>query len=83
LNNQIMVADPVRREFRRLLTGTTGDEITGLTVTPDRRTLFINLQHPGNGDPSLTNFPQPFDGVTIPRDATLVITRKDGGIVGS
>ena len=52
-------------------------------MTPNRRTLFINTQHPGNGDPSVTNFPAPLDGVTIPRDCTFVITRKDGGIIGS
>ncbi|MAR91655.1 MAG: phosphatase [Pseudomonadales bacterium] len=83
LNNQLLVADTHTGELRRLLTGVTGDEITGLTMTPDRRTLFVNTQHPGNGDPSLTNFPAPYDGVTIPRDCTIVITRKDGGIIGS
>lgn len=83
LNNQLLVADTATGELRRLLTGVTDDEITGITVTPDRRTLFVNLQHPGNGDPNLTNFPAPQDGVTVPRDCTLVITRKDGGIVGS
>ena len=85
LNNQLMVADTTTGDLARLITGVTGDEITGITVTPDRRTMFINLQHPGNGDPNLTSFPdkrEP-DGVTIPRDATLVITRKDGGIIGS
>ena len=85
-NNQMVVADSYTDEFRRLFTGVTSDEITGLTVTPDRRTLFCNTQHPGNGDPTLTNFPvlnETPDGVTIPRDATFVITRKDGGIVGS
>lgn len=83
LNNQLLVADTRTGEIRRLFTGVTGDEITGLTMTPDRRTLFINTQHPGNGDPSLTNFPAQTDGVTIPRDCTFVITRKDGGIIGS
>jgi secreted PhoX family phosphatase len=85
-NNQMVVADSYTEEFRRLFTGVTSDEITGLTVTPDRRTLFCNTQHPGNGDPTRTNFPvlnDPPDGTTIPRDATFVITRKDGGIVGS
>lgn len=83
LNNQMLVADPASGDLRRLFTGVTGDEITGITTTPDRRTMFINIQHPGNGDPSLTNFPAPLDGVTVPRDATIVITRKDGGIIGS
>jgi secreted PhoX family phosphatase len=83
LNNQLLVADVRTGELRRLFTGVTSDEITGLTVTPDRRTLFINTQHPGNGDPSVTNFPAPLDGVTVPRDCTFVITRKNGGIIGS
>ncbi len=83
LNNQMLVADLETGDLRRLFTGVTSDEITGITMTNDRKTLFINTQHPGNGDPTRTNFPAPFDGVTIPRDATIVITRKDGGIIGS
>jgi len=83
LNNQLLVADTRTKAIRRLFTGVNGDEITGLTMTPDRRTLFINTQHPGNGDPSRTNFPAATDGVTIPRDCTFVIRRKDGGIIGS
>ena len=83
LNNQMLVMDPETREIRRLLTGVTGDEITGIAYTPDRTVLFANTQHPGDGDPRASNFPAPYDGVTIPRDSTFVITRKDGGIVGS
>jgi len=83
-NNQMVIADPNTGEFRRLFAGVTGDEITGITITPDRRTLFINTQHPGNGDPNATNFPaEDSGGPQIPRDATFVITRRDGGIVGS
>ena len=81
--NQLLVADTKTGEIRRLLTGVSGCEITGITSTPDRRTLFANIQHPGNGDPTLTNFPAEFDGKTVPRDCTLVIRRRDGGIVGS
>jgi secreted PhoX family phosphatase len=83
MNDQMLVADSRTGELRRLLSGVTGCEVTGVAITPDRRTLFCNLQHPGNGDPTLTNFPAPTDGVTIPRDATLVLRRKNGGIVGS
>lgn len=83
LNNQMLVADTVTKELRRLFTGVTDCEITGITVTPNRRTMFINIQHPGDGDPVQTNFPAPTDGTTIPRDATIVLTRKDGGIIGS
>ncbi len=83
-NNQLVVADTRRDEFRRLFAGVDGDEITGTTVTPDRRTMFINMQHPGNGDPTRTNFPVPgAGGPEVPRDSTIVITRKNGGTVGS
>jgi len=83
LNNQLLVADTKTGRLSRLLTGVTGDEITGITVTPDRRTMFINTQHPGNGNPALSNFPANYDGVTVPRDCTIVITKKDGGTIGS
>ncbi|MEM9103494.1 MAG: PhoX family phosphatase [Pseudomonadota bacterium] len=83
LNNQMVVCDIEKKEFKRLITGVTGDEITGIAVTPDQRTMFINVQHPGNGDPSLTNFPALPDGQTIPRDCTLVITHKKGKVIGS
>ncbi len=86
LNNQMLVADTDTGELRRILTGVSEDEITGIAYTPNRRTMFVNSQHPGDGDPSITNFPvmNPTpDGVTIPRDATFVLTRKNNGIVGS
>lgn len=85
LQDQLVVFDTNKDipEPKRLLVGVDSDEITGFTITPDQRTAFVNIQHPGNGDPSKTSFPATFDGVTIPRDCTLVITRKDGGIIGS
>ena len=87
LQNQLLVVDTKstapEAEMKRLLTGVNSDEITGLTVTPNQRVLFCNTQHPGNGDSTRTNFPAPTDGVTIPRDCTFVVRRKDGGIVGS
>lgn len=82
-NDQMLVADQVTGEFKRLMTGVKGGEVTGVTVNPSQTVMFANIQHPGNGDPKVTNFPVQQDGVTVPRDATLVITRKDGGIIGS
>jgi secreted PhoX family phosphatase len=46
-NNQLLAADPRSGEIKRFLVGPSGCEITGLTFTPDRRTLFCNIQHPG------------------------------------
>ena len=83
LNNQMLVANTKTGEIRRLFTGVTDDEITGIAVTPDQRTMFINSQHPGNGDPTVTNFPAPQGSGKIPRDCTFVIVRKNGRVVGS
>jgi len=85
LQDQLVVFDLTSEtpEPKRLLTGVSSDEITGFAITPDYRTAFINIQHPGNGNPLETNFPAKTDGYTVPRDCTLVITRKDGGIIGS
>lgn len=85
LQDQLVVFDTTEADPqpRRLLTGVVSDEITGWATTPDFRTAFTNIQHPGNGNPSSTNFPAPYDGVTIPRDCTLIITKKDGGVIGS
>lgn len=85
LQDQLVVFDTRAEEpeAKRLLVGVVSDEITGFTITPDYRTAFTNVQHPGNGNPAATNFPARFDGVTVPRDATLVITRKDRRRVGS
>ena len=83
LQDQLVVFDTNTGEYRRLLMGVNSDEITGLAPTPDFGTLFTNTQHPGDGSPLSTNFPAEPDGLTIPRDATIVIRRKDGGIVGS
>lgn len=81
-NDQMLVADQFTGEFKRLMTGVKGGEVTGVTVNPSQTVMFANIQHPGNGVPTVTNFPAT-DGTSVPRDATLVITRKDGGIIGS
>ncbi len=82
MNNQLLVADTVSGTVKRLFAGVFDDEVTGITMTPNRRTMFVNLQHVGNGSISRTNFPRIGDH-RVPRDATIVITRKDGGIIGS
>ncbi len=46
-NNQMLVGDPDTGEIRRFLTGPRGCEITGVITTPDQRTMFVNIQHPG------------------------------------
>ncbi|GLS06290.1 transcriptional initiation protein Tat [Chitiniphilus shinanonensis] len=62
-NNQLLVADPATKEIRRFLVGPDGCEITGITFTPDVKTVFINVQHPG--EVSGPNAPVPPAGKTI------------------
>jgi secreted PhoX family phosphatase len=74
----MMLADTPSGRIGRFLTGPNGCEITGWTMTPDRRSLFINIQHPGEGRPS--TWP---DGTAPPRSSTIVITKDDGGVLGT
>jgi uncharacterized protein len=62
-------------EIRRLLSRPEGCEITGATMTPDQRTLLINIQHPGEDNPSTFPFG------TTPRSFTIAIRQADGGTV--
>lgn len=90
-NNQMLCADPRSGEVRRFLTGPRGCEVTGITMTPDSRTMFINIQHPGESpsERSDPKNPKAFsawpDGERggRPRSATVVIRRDDGGVIGS
>ena len=75
--------------LRRFLVGPKECEITGIHTTPDGRSLFVNIQHPGeNGGPAniTSNWPASQGGTAAtgnrPRSATIVITKDDGGVVG-
>ncbi|MGD9996448.1 MAG: PhoX family phosphatase [Ilumatobacteraceae bacterium] len=79
-NNQMLVADPQTGDIRRFLVGPKGCEITGWTVDQDGKTVFVNIQHPGEnatyGSPAgESNWP---DFAGRPRSATLAIRRADG-----
>jgi secreted PhoX family phosphatase len=90
-HNQMLAADIRSGETRRFLTGPAGCEVTGVVMTPDARTMFVNIQHPGEA-PKGRNDPKspkahsswpdgPAGG--RPRSATIVIRKNDGGIIGS
>jgi len=72
---------------RRFLTGPIEAEITGVDTTPDGRTLFVGIQHPGeDGEPDAptSHWPQSQAGTATgrPRSAIVAITKASGGIVG-
>jgi len=74
--------------LKRFLVGPRNAEITGIDSTPDGRTVFVNIQHPGEGGPTAppsSNWPTSQTGTgnnARPRSATIVITKTDGGVVG-
>ncbi len=77
-NNQMLAGDPVTGEIRRFLVGPNECEITGLSWSPDRRTMFVGIQHPGEDG----NSHWPEGGNAVPRSAIIAVTREDGGLVG-
>jgi secreted PhoX family phosphatase len=90
-NNQMLAADPATAQIKRFLTGPRGCEITGVIATPDMRSMFVNIQHPGEpsserNDPrspaAVSSWPDG-PGIGRPRAATIVIRREDGGVIGT
>ncbi len=90
-NNQMLACDRQTGEIRRFLTGPTNCEVTGLTWDDEGRTMFVNIQHPGENptERSDPDFPDKFSswpsGVkgARPRSATVVIRKNDGGVIGA
>ena len=74
-------------KLRRFLVGPKECEITGIDTTPDGRSLFVNIQHPGeNGNPGNITSHWPASqanpaAADRPRSATIVITKDDGGVI--
>jgi uncharacterized protein len=92
LGSNVMLAADVRTgEARRFLVGPVNCEITGVVCTPDMRTMFVNVQHPGESPTDRADPDQPMrfsrwpDGANAqrPRSATVIVQKLDGGIIGT
>jgi hypothetical protein len=89
-NNQMLAADVETGEIRRFLTGVPGCEVTGVVMSPDGTAMWVNIQHPGEGPANLdpenpmefSTFPDGPEGGR-PRSATLLVTKNDGGVIGT
>lgn len=77
-NNQMLVGDPETGEIKRFLVGPTECEVTGITWSADRKTLFVGIQHPGEKGNS--HFPG--GGASVPRSCVIAIKRDDNGLIG-
>lgn len=77
-NNCMLAANPKTGEIKRFLTGPIACEITGIAFDEDYTTMFVGIQHPGEGLKGST-FPY---GKT-PRSSIVMIRKLDGGVIGS
>lgn len=87
--------------LKRFLVGPRDQEITGVIETPDGKTMFVNVQHPGEDTPAANVTANAGDFNSYwpaaerapgsaavatgprPRSGTVVITKNDGGLIGS
>ena len=79
-NDQMLACVPETGEIRRFFTSVIRCEVTGVVATTDSRTLFVNVQHPGEGSFGSSNWPD--GGNARPRSSTVIVERNDGGVVG-
>ncbi|MGE3304230.1 MAG: PhoX family phosphatase, partial [Hyphomonadaceae bacterium] len=89
-------AGAAQRPVKRFLVGPVGSEICGPTMAPDQRAFLAAIQHPGEADREGVNFAQtrqsapaakppssfPDGAGAWPRSAVVVVTRRDGGVIG-
>jgi len=94
--NVMLCADVASGETRRFLTAPPNAEVTGVTSTPDGKSMFVGIQHPGEdwtaGFTENSSWPDngangpttaSASGPAKPRSAVVVITKNDGGVIGS
>lgn len=98
--NVMSCADPATRQITRFLTSPRNCEVTGVVTTPDGKTMFVGIQHPGedwnipvgSNYTSTSTFPdsgvngpttQSANGAIKPRSSVMVITKNDGGVIGT
>ncbi len=88
---------PTASTLKRFLVGPVDQEITGLCETPDGKVVFVNVQQPGEetafaniADPTKYTSHWPGNagygagGATArPRSGTVMITKNDGGRIGT
>jgi secreted PhoX family phosphatase len=75
---------PNRGRLQQFMSGPVGCEVCGCQFSPDDETLFISIQHPGEG--GTTAEPRshwPDGGHSQPRSSVIAIRKEGGGPVGS
>ena len=73
----VPVFGPERGLLRQFFSSVAGSEVCGPEFTPDDTSLFVAIQHPGDGEDSV--WP---DGQKPPRPSVVAIRADNGGRVG-
>jgi len=95
--NDMIVVTPVNapapRPVKRFLVGPMGCEICGPMLSPDEKTFFAAIQHPGENNAKGVRYadlrwtgeapPSTFPDGGWPRSAVVVVRKDDGGVIGS
>ncbi|MGC4192331.1 MAG: PhoX family phosphatase, partial [Thermomicrobiales bacterium] len=72
-----------RGYLRQFLSSVVGAECSGPMFNPDSTALWVSIQHPGEGgsfEEPTTHWP---DGEGSPRPTVVLVTKNDGGVIGS
>jgi secreted PhoX family phosphatase len=88
-NDAVFMVDaegPLRGRALQFLSAPTGCEVCGPAFTPDNRTFFVAIQHPGFTDGATYASPgsrwPDYRADMPPRPSVVAIYRMDGGKIG-
>ncbi len=80
----VPVEGPARGQLRQFMSAPAGAEVCGCEFTPDGETLFLAVQHPGEGGTlSRPVSDWPDGGGRPPRPSVIAVRKRGGGRVGS
>ncbi len=75
---------PDRGRLQQFMSGPVGAEVCGCQFSPDGTTLFLSIQHPGEGGSVREPRSHWPDGPgTQPRATVIAVRKKDGGRIGT
>ena len=70
--------------LRQFMSAPVDAEVCGCVFTPDNETLFLSIQHPGEGSTlSSLSSHWPDGGSSVPRSSVIAIRKEEGGVVGT
>src|SRR5262249_41851350 len=77
-------AGPERGRVHQFMSGPVGAEICGCEISRDGKTLFLDIQHPGEGGSTTEPISHwPDGGTAAPRPSLIAIVAKDGRLLGT